>query len=57
VISHKTELLVEPADSKELASAIVTLLKDARLRKEYGEEMIKNFSNLGVTFGTVWHGN
>ncbi|MDF2466952.1 MAG: hypothetical protein K0Q43_5187 [Ramlibacter sp.] len=28
-----------------------------KVREEYGEEMIKNFANLGVTFGTVWHGN
>jgi glycosyltransferase involved in cell wall biosynthesis len=37
VIPHKTGLLVEPADSKALATAIVTLLKDAKLRSQYGE--------------------
>ena len=37
VIPHKTGLLVEPADSKALAAAIVTLLKDSTLRNEYGE--------------------
>lgn len=28
-----------------------------KMKKEYGEDVMKNFSNLGVTFGTVWHGN
>jgi L-malate glycosyltransferase len=37
VIHEETGLLVEPADSKELAAAIVRLLKDADLRKQFGE--------------------
>jgi len=28
-----------------------------KVRKEYGDEVYKNFQNIGVTFGTVWHGN
>ena len=37
VIHEETGLLVEPADSKALAAAIVKLLKDDRLRKQFGE--------------------
>ena len=37
VIPYETGLLVEPAHSKDLAGAIVTLLKDPALRKSYGE--------------------
>jgi len=37
VIPYETGLLVEPADSKDLAGAIVTLMKDSALRKAYGE--------------------
>jgi len=36
VIPGETGLLVDPADSKALAAAIVSLLKDAGLRKHYG---------------------
>ena len=38
VVPYETGLLVEPGNSKELAGAIVTLLKDPALRKTYGEE-------------------
>jgi len=37
VIQDETGLLVEPADAKALAAAIVRLLKDASLRKQFGE--------------------
>ena len=37
VIPYETGLLVEPGDSKDLAGAIITLLKDPALRKSYGE--------------------
>jgi len=37
VIPDETGLLVEPADAKALAEAIVTLLKDDALRKQFGE--------------------
>jgi glycosyltransferase involved in cell wall biosynthesis len=37
VIHDETGLLVEPADSKELAAAIARMLKDAGLRKRFGE--------------------
>lgn len=36
VVDHETGLLVEPGDAKALARAIVTLLKDAPLRMQYG---------------------
>lgn len=36
VVPGETGLLVEPADPKALAAAIVTLLKDRELRAEYG---------------------
>ena len=36
VVDHETGLLVEPGDAKALARAIVTLLKDAPLRTQYG---------------------
>ncbi|MEO7157829.1 MAG: glycosyltransferase [Vicinamibacterales bacterium] len=41
VIPGETGLLVEPADSKALAAAIVALLKDADKRKQYGEAGLK----------------
>jgi glycosyltransferase involved in cell wall biosynthesis len=37
VVPGETGLLVEPSDSKALATAIVKLLKDDALRKQYGE--------------------
>ncbi len=37
VVPGKTGLLVEPADSRALAAAIVQMLKDSRLRTEYGK--------------------
>ena len=37
VVPDETGLLVEPADAKALAAAIVRLLKDAALRKQLGE--------------------
>ena len=37
VVPGETGLLVEPADAKALAAAIVTLLKDSGRRKQYGE--------------------
>jgi L-malate glycosyltransferase len=37
VIPNETGLLVEPGDHKALAAAIVKLLKDSQMRKEYGE--------------------
>jgi len=37
VIHDETGLLVEPADAKALAGAIVRLLKDTGLRKQFGE--------------------
>jgi glycosyltransferase involved in cell wall biosynthesis len=37
VIPDETGLLVEPSDAKALAGAIVTLLKDEALRKQFGE--------------------
>lgn len=37
VVPYETGLLVEPGNSKDLAGAIVTLLKDRDLRKQYGE--------------------
>jgi glycosyltransferase involved in cell wall biosynthesis len=37
VVPGETGLLVEPGDHKALAQAIVTLLKDSVLRKQYGE--------------------
>ena len=37
VIHDETGLLVEPADAKALAGAIARLLKDADLRKQFGE--------------------
>ena len=37
VVPDETGLLVEPADAKALAAAIVRLLKDADLRKQFGE--------------------
>ena len=37
VIQDETGLLVEPADAKALAAAIARLLKDASLRKQFGE--------------------
>ena len=37
VVPDETGLLVEPADAKALAAAIVRLLKDADLRKQLGE--------------------
>lgn len=36
VVPNDTGLLVEPGDHKALAAAIVTLLKDPQLRKQYG---------------------
>lgn len=27
------------------------------VKQQYGDEVVKNFANIGVTFGTVWHGN
>lgn len=37
VVPGETGLLVEPADAKALAAAMVKLLKDSALRKAYGE--------------------
>ena len=37
VVPDETGLLVEPADAKALAAALVRLLKDAALRKQLGE--------------------
>ena len=37
VVPDETGLLVEPADAKALAAAIVRLLKDPDLRKQFGE--------------------
>jgi L-malate glycosyltransferase len=37
VVPYETGLLAEPGDSKELAGAMITLLKDSDLRKAYGE--------------------
>jgi glycosyltransferase involved in cell wall biosynthesis len=37
VVHGKTGLLVEPAEPQPLASAIVRLLKDAKLKRAYGE--------------------
>jgi glycosyltransferase involved in cell wall biosynthesis len=37
VVPDETGLLVEPSDSKALANAIVKLLKDDALRKQFGE--------------------
>ena len=37
VVPDETGLLVEPSDSKALATAIITLLKDDALRKQFGE--------------------
>lgn len=37
VVDSETGLLVEPGDPKELARAIVTLLKDPALRRQYGD--------------------
>ena len=37
VIHEETGLLVEPADARALAAAIVRMLKDAELRKQFGE--------------------
>jgi glycosyltransferase involved in cell wall biosynthesis len=37
VVPDETGLLVEPSDAKALAAAIVTLLKDDLLRKQFGE--------------------
>jgi len=37
VIPYQTGLLVEPGNSKELAGAIVTLLKNPELRRAYGD--------------------
>jgi L-malate glycosyltransferase len=37
VVHEETGLLVEPADAKALAAAIVRLLKDADRRKQFGE--------------------
>ena len=57
VIAGETGLLVEPADPKALAGAIVTLLKDARLRKQYGdagrERVAKHFGIDRLVEGTL----
>lgn len=37
VVPNQTGLLVEPADAKALAAAMVTLMKEPALRKAYGE--------------------
>ena len=37
IVPDETGLLVEPADAKGLAAAIVRLLKDADLRKQFGQ--------------------
>ena len=41
VIHNQTGLLVHPADSSELATAMVTLLKDPGRRREMGERGLK----------------
>jgi glycosyltransferase involved in cell wall biosynthesis len=57
IIAGETGLLVEPADPKALAGAIVTLLKDARLRKQYGdagrERVAKHFGIDRLVEGTL----
>jgi glycosyltransferase involved in cell wall biosynthesis len=37
VVPYETGLLVEPGNSKDLAGAIITLMKDADLRRTFGE--------------------
>jgi glycosyltransferase involved in cell wall biosynthesis len=37
IVPNETGLLVDPADVKGLAAAIITLLKNAELRKQFGE--------------------
>jgi L-malate glycosyltransferase len=57
VIPYETGLLVEPGNAKDLAGAIVTLLKDAALRKAYGdagrERVAKYFGVDRLVDGTV----
>jgi len=57
VIPEETGLLVEPADPKALASAIVRLLKDADLRKQFGqagrERVTENFGVDRLVDGTL----
>ena len=57
VIPEETGLLVEPADPKALASAIVRLLKDADLRKHFGqagrERVTENFGVDRLVDGTL----
>ena len=57
VIPYETGLLVEPANSKDLAGAIVTLMKDPALRKSYGgagrARVAEHFGVDRLVYGTL----